>query len=315
MVFIDSNSKNTSVTDYRNLGPNNELYLAPGQSVAFQLDLSKYIVDMVDANGNKILDQKTGQPLKKSIVADVQLGVKSADGTEAEVTLTAENVSASRKFATSTDMYYSFSQLVDLGINTAYQKTSKAIEEQEDGTFKDADGKVVDGEGYLLDESGNKIPVDAANDSRTVVAITNTSGENGGVVSITNIKVTFKEQPAATGTDAQVLLWNRNIGEAAIMMIKALASSNKDAASEGTTPEGTTPEGTTPEGTTPEGTTPEDTTPEDTTPEGTTPEDNTPENNDPEDTDDVSPETGCWLSAFLGTIGRFFRTIFGWLFN
>ena len=305
VVFIDSNSKNTSVTDYRNLGPNNELYLAPGQSVAFQLDLSKYIVDMVDANGNKILDQKTGQPLKKSIVADVQLGVKSADGTEAEVTLTADNVSASRKFATSTDMYYSFSQLVDLGINTAYQKTSKAIEEQEDGTFKDADGKVVDGEGYLLDESGNKIPVDAANDSRTVVAITNTSGENGGVVSITNIKVTFKEQPAATGTDAQVLLWNRNIGEAAIMMIKALASSNKDAASEGTTPEGTTPEGTTPEGTTPE----------DTTPEGTTPEDNTPENNDPEDTDDVSPETGCWLSAFLGTIGRFFRTIFGWLFN
>ena len=325
VVFIDSNSKNTSVTDYRNLGPNNELYLAPGQSVAFQLDLSKYIVDMVDANGNKILDQKTGQPLKKSIVADVQLGVKSADGTEAEVTLTADNVSASRKFATSTDMYYSFSQLVDLGINTAYQKTSKAIEEQEDGTFKDADGRVVDEEGYLLDELGNKIPVDAANDSRTVVAITNTSGENGGVVSITNIKVTFKEQPAVIGTDAQILLWNRNIGEAAIMMIKALASSNKDAASEGTTPEDTTPEGTTPEGTTPEDTTPEDTTPEDTTPEGTTPEgttpedntpeDNTPENNDPEDTDDVSPETGCWLSAFLGTIGRFFRTIFGWLFN
>ena len=38
IIFIDNNNENTSIDDYENFGPNNELYLAPGQAVAAKLE-------------------------------------------------------------------------------------------------------------------------------------------------------------------------------------------------------------------------------------------------------------------------------------
>lgn len=41
IVFIDSNFQNTSISDYTNFGPNNEVYLANGQAVAFTLNATR----------------------------------------------------------------------------------------------------------------------------------------------------------------------------------------------------------------------------------------------------------------------------------
>ena len=210
MIFIDGKANNVSVSDYTNYGPNNEVYLAKGQAVAFELDLSQYIVDKV-INGKEV---------KMSVVADVQIGVKSADGSDVKVTLTADNISASREFKTATEMYYSFAQLVDLGTDVN----------------------------------------DSANDSKTTVLIANTS-DTEGVVSITNIKVTFKEAPPAV-EQAALLSWSRSTGERALMMMRPPVVEDE--------PEETVPDVTEPE--VPETTVPEETVPEETVPEVTEPD-------------------------------------------
>lgn len=210
-IFIDGKGESVGVSDYTNFGPNNELYLAKGQAVAFELDLSAYIVD-------KTVNGKT---VKQSIVADVQIGVKSVDGSTVKVTLTADNISATREFKTATEMYYSFAQLVDLGVDAN----------------------------------------DSANNSKTTVLIRNSSDADG-VVSITNIKVTFKEQPPVT-EQATLLSWGRNTGERAMMMMMRPPVVE-------TEPEEIVPDVTEPE--VPETSVPEETEPEQTVPEVTEPD-------------------------------------------
>lgn len=78
IVFIDGNAENVSIADYTNYGPNNELYLAQGQAVAFNLN-----------PGDK--------------VADIQLGVKVASGNSVTCTLNG----AERTISTTSDLYYS----------------------------------------------------------------------------------------------------------------------------------------------------------------------------------------------------------------
>ena len=91
VVFIDGIPEANSSVDYANPGPNNEVYLAPGQSISFKL-------------------QANAKPL------DVQIGVKLASGSYAKVCLdytvdrennTTASVSFEREFTTATDMYYS----------------------------------------------------------------------------------------------------------------------------------------------------------------------------------------------------------------
>ena len=98
-IFIDQAAGTYSIAVYKNYGPNNELYLAAGQAVTFKLNLPA----TVDSNG-------------KSIVADVQIGLKSADGKTVTykaydaVETTAANATA-KTLSTATDMYYSIKDL------------------------------------------------------------------------------------------------------------------------------------------------------------------------------------------------------------
>ncbi len=93
IVFIDGKTSTTSVADYNNPGPNNEAYLAKGQSISFKL-------------------QSNATPL------DVQIGVKLAYGDSADVQFTytvgSKSESKVRTFTTATDMYYSIASYMGL---------------------------------------------------------------------------------------------------------------------------------------------------------------------------------------------------------
>ena len=122
MIFIDGQTGNVSMADYTSYGPNNELYLANGQAVAFVLK----------ASGD---------------VADIQIALKAIQESKAAhavITTTDGKVLFDGDIATATDMYHS-----------------------------------------ILD-ANNKI-----------VVITNTGD---GILSITNLKVTYSEKPGATDT-------------------------------------------------------------------------------------------------------------------
>ena len=88
-VFIDGKGGNATVTDYKNYGPNHEVYLASGQAIAFQLV----------ASGAK--------------PTDLQLGAKLANGTSATLTITGAQIknAGSLTLGTATDMFY---QLTDI---------------------------------------------------------------------------------------------------------------------------------------------------------------------------------------------------------
>lgn len=103
VVIIDGIEETAKLSDYTSYGPNNELYLASGQAVAFNLDLSS----CVDAEGNSIVDS-------------VRIGIKSADGSEVNYKIfdgtTIENSDAlaavtTKTISTSTDMYYDITSL------------------------------------------------------------------------------------------------------------------------------------------------------------------------------------------------------------
>ena len=102
IVFIDSNDEMKAVSDYINYGPNNELYLAKGQAIAFNLDLSTFVNDE-----------------GKSIVDSVHIGLKSAidgnvsyrisDGTD----INAVDTGVTNTLLTATGMYYDITELKD----------------------------------------------------------------------------------------------------------------------------------------------------------------------------------------------------------
>lgn len=100
VTFIDGVEETASLSDYTNYGPNNELYLDKGQAIVFNLDLANY----------------------GDIIASVQLGMKSADGTDVKYAiLDGESISNSTDItgavtttiSTSTDMYYDLTSLKD----------------------------------------------------------------------------------------------------------------------------------------------------------------------------------------------------------
>lgn len=130
LVFIDSDKETASVADYISYGPNNELYLAKGQAIVFNLNL------------------------EDKAVAKVQLGMKSATGDEVSYVIAdgsqitkAEDLTGASKtvLKTATDMYYDITGMKD----------------------------------------------------KTIVIYN--AGESG-ILSLTNIKVTFNEAPAESET-------------------------------------------------------------------------------------------------------------------
>lgn len=132
IVFVDSNSATSAVSDYVSYGPNNELYLAPGQSIIFSLNPANY----------------------SEKIATVQLGMKSVDANGASYVIIdgttlekLEDLTGADKtvLKTTTDMYYDITALKD-----------------------------------------------------AVIVIYNAGEE--GVLSLTDIKVTFKENPGTIDT-------------------------------------------------------------------------------------------------------------------
>ena len=220
VVFIDGSIAEPSIADYTSYGPNNELYLAPGQAIAFELNATATTGEI-----DKI------QLALKSVYGSASAKVYAVDGTTVLDT----------EIATATDMYH--------------------------------------------DITGLK--------GKTVV-IMNTG--NSGVLSITNVKVTYtKEQTAAA--PAMFMLRRASVDAALATM----------SVEEETVPETTVPEETVPEETIPEETVPETTVPEETEPEDTVPEETQPEENEPgEDTT---------IEDIIDTIGQIIRKLFGWIFG
>ncbi len=102
VVFIDSADKVFSVADYTNFGPNNELYLAPGQAIVFQLDLSNVVADKVHIG-------------IKSATDATPVSYKIFDASTISVQTDLDKVEA-KSISTTTAMYYDITDLKDCPI-------------------------------------------------------------------------------------------------------------------------------------------------------------------------------------------------------
>ena len=106
-VFIDGNKNTNSAADYAGPGPNNEVYLYPGQAIAFKLS-------------------------SKATPLDVQIGVKLAFGDTADVQFTysanGKSESRIRTFTTATDMYYSIASYLHFVSDNQQSETAKSWE-------------------------------------------------------------------------------------------------------------------------------------------------------------------------------------------
>lgn len=158
-VFIDGNDETSLADDYNNPGPNNETYLANGQSIAFRLKSNSAV------HPNQI-----------------QIGAKLAYGTSAKLML---NDAEFKPLSTATDMYYRMDKISW-------------------DPVKNEDGVVT----HYLSEP---------------ITLSNVSDSNT-VISLTNVKVTYPEDPKGEIT---------NVGTAAANYSRsysAMSTSNASAA-------------------------------------------------------------------------------------
>ena len=142
-VFIDGDATvgDAQIADYISYGPNNEVYLDKGQSIAFLLN-----TDSV-----------------KDIVDQIHLGIKSADGNA--VTYTIKNIARNTNSET--------------GVNAG------DIYHEKTATVSTATDMYYDITGYRND----------------IIVITNSG--TSGIISLTNIKATYTENPNGTGLQGQ----------------------------------------------------------------------------------------------------------------
>lgn len=101
IVFIDSNDGTSTIDEYKSYGPNNELYLAKDQSIAFKL--------------NEAAVNRSGFTL-----VDVQIGVKATNGNVSVIGMSlvdkgedgyVTNYETVKNVNTTTDMYYSINNM------------------------------------------------------------------------------------------------------------------------------------------------------------------------------------------------------------
>ena len=87
LLFIDG-AENATISEYKNFGPNNEVYLATGQAISFKLagDLNK--------------------------IASVQIGAKAPNGNAATLVV---NNGEPKEIATATEMYYDITEAAKNG--------------------------------------------------------------------------------------------------------------------------------------------------------------------------------------------------------
>ena len=127
IVFIDGNGQLTNdsssqvdpvtgktyaVSDYANFGPNNELYLAPGQTIAFLLDVDK------DINDDGVED-----------LAAIHIALKTVGGGAAKTKIhnPANTAVPYSNMSTSTDLYYDISVLNGKDVMISNSDESGAI--------------------------------------------------------------------------------------------------------------------------------------------------------------------------------------------
>lgn len=127
IVFIDGNGQLTNdsssqvdpvtgktyaVSDYANFGPNNELYLAPGQTIAFLLDVDK------DINDDGVED-----------LAAIHIALKTVGGGVAKTKIhnPANTAVPYSNMSTSTDLYYDISVLNGKDVMISNSDESGAI--------------------------------------------------------------------------------------------------------------------------------------------------------------------------------------------
>lgn len=110
IVFIDSADETASVGDYTSYGPNNELYLAPGQAIAFSLNLSGYT--MLNESGDTVSSVEAVHVGLKSASGNVPVGYKIFDGGSVATSDDVADVKA-ESVETATGMYYDITALKD----------------------------------------------------------------------------------------------------------------------------------------------------------------------------------------------------------
>lgn len=99
VVFIDGNGSAAIATDYKNFGPNHEVYLANNQAIAFTIaDAAKY--------------------------ADIQIGIKSTGNSAVKYKI---NNGTEATIGTATDMYYSIKDYASNGGVVTITNTGEAV--------------------------------------------------------------------------------------------------------------------------------------------------------------------------------------------
>lgn len=135
IIFIDGIAAlDNDIETYKNAGPNNELYLAKDQAVAFEI-------------------------WSTAVPTDIQIGAKLACGKPA-LTVSYASKTTELRIATATDIYYSFNSILPNDAKLTWKQVTGA-----------------DGNSYY---------------TTGTVVIQNT-GEEGSVLSITNMKWTFSQ--------------------------------------------------------------------------------------------------------------------------
>lgn len=147
IVFVDGKAA-AEVTDYTNFGPNNEVYLAKDQAIAFKLSVAD-----------------------PSNIASIQLAAKSPNG-GATAKVNADGTATS--IAAATEMYYTITHRVTWGSGT--------------------DGQ-----------------------SNTIVV----ANIGNNILSLTNIKITYKQQPTAS-TQAVAIVDNEVVEQAPAMLLSMM---------------------------------------------------------------------------------------------
>ena len=183
-IFIDHMAGTYTITDYENYGPNNELYLASGQAIAFDL--------VVPAN-----------------VADVQIGMKSADGSPVVVNLTNFTTNDSTNAAiaggdSATDRYYSILSHVPAG-NTHTIKFQNV------------------GEGIL---SITNIKFTYTSEPTEEISIGITKASAGAVLMMMNASAEESEPEVVLDADLEVSIRNKNIKVGSNVVVKATTSAD-----------------------------------------------------------------------------------------
>lgn len=99
VVFIDGNGRAAIATDYKNFGPNHEVYLANNQAIAFTIaDATKY--------------------------ADIQIGIKSTGNSAVKYKI---NNGIEATIGTATDMYYSIKDYASNGDVVTITNTGETV--------------------------------------------------------------------------------------------------------------------------------------------------------------------------------------------